>query len=541
MFVDSENDQYQLLELVRQLCCENCLLEWRLATVLQYCSTSAMEEIRLRHVVLALVLFRLVNAIYLARTFFVPDEYWQSLEVAHKLVFGYGYLTWEWAEGIRGYFHPLLFAALYKLLALTQLDSVWCLTVGPRILQSLITAWSDYRVFFFAKNYFSVDAAPWALLFYVFTWTSVFCLTRTLSNSLETALCGIALSYWPWSWQKQPTAPQLQRSFVFAALSCLARPTAALLWLPMTFHLLYTFHHRVYLIFIKSILPVAVISLTFSAILDSLCYGRLVIVQWNFVRFNVVRDLGAFYGAHPWHWYFSTGLPMLLGTTAVPMALGICTCSRKQKILAMIGLFVVCANSFITHKEFRFLLPLLPMASVYAGRGVQYMFTWKNKALAKVLVIGLLVPQFAASLYFGVIHQSGTTAVMHHLGAAASQSPYAQQPSQFRVLFLMPCHSTPFYSHMHRNVTMTFLTCPPSLTEPGDDQLFYDNPLVWLDSHYDPILPKSLPSHVVLFDVLEKEVHAWLEKAGIKLCAEFFHTHFPEGRTGRMVLLYCKQ
>lgn len=31
----------------------------------------------------------------LTRSFFQPDEYFQSLEVAHHLVFGYGALTWE--------------------------------------------------------------------------------------------------------------------------------------------------------------------------------------------------------------------------------------------------------------------------------------------------------------------------------------------------------------------------------------------------------------------------------------------------------------
>jgi hypothetical protein len=46
------------------------------------------------------VALRAVNVIAL-RTFFNPDEYWQSLEVAHRLVFGYGHLTWEWAAGLR--------------------------------------------------------------------------------------------------------------------------------------------------------------------------------------------------------------------------------------------------------------------------------------------------------------------------------------------------------------------------------------------------------------------------------------------------------
>ena len=35
-----------------------------------------------------LLLFRTLNAV-LSYTAFVPDEYWQSMEVAHSMVFGY--------------------------------------------------------------------------------------------------------------------------------------------------------------------------------------------------------------------------------------------------------------------------------------------------------------------------------------------------------------------------------------------------------------------------------------------------------------------
>jgi len=29
------------------------------------------------------------------------------------------------------------------------------------------------------------------------------------------------------------------------------------------------------------------------------------------------------------------------------------------------------------------------------------------------------------------------------------------------ILFLMPCHSTPYYSTLHRNIPMQFLDCTP--------------------------------------------------------------------------------
>lgn len=38
--------------------------------------------------VVALILAVRLASVFVVQTYFVPDEYWQSLEVAHKLTFG---------------------------------------------------------------------------------------------------------------------------------------------------------------------------------------------------------------------------------------------------------------------------------------------------------------------------------------------------------------------------------------------------------------------------------------------------------------------
>lgn len=82
------------------------------------------------------VSLRILNAL-VSRTFFQPDEYWQSLEVAHRLVFGYGYQTWEWRDlagmgGIRSALYPLLFVPVYRGLEVTGLDRTGLLVRGSR-------------------------------------------------------------------------------------------------------------------------------------------------------------------------------------------------------------------------------------------------------------------------------------------------------------------------------------------------------------------------------------------------------------------------
>jgi phosphatidylinositol glycan class B len=111
-------------------------------------------------------LVRIVIALS-TRTFFQPDEYFQSLEPAHFLVFGYGYLTWEWLspQPIRSVIYPALNVPIYWLLKVTGLDSSWLLVckwllnlvaltsrcswpqiAGPRVMHGAFAALTDIWV-----------------------------------------------------------------------------------------------------------------------------------------------------------------------------------------------------------------------------------------------------------------------------------------------------------------------------------------------------------------------------------------------------------
>lgn len=88
-----------------------------------------------RYVLGCLVAFRVLNAL-LCTTFFQPDEFFQSLEVAHRLVFGYGWQTWEWRSNtaLRSPLHALLFVPGYwlvKVLGLEDTDAIVSMNSWP--------------------------------------------------------------------------------------------------------------------------------------------------------------------------------------------------------------------------------------------------------------------------------------------------------------------------------------------------------------------------------------------------------------------------
>jgi len=80
-------------------------------------------------IILLSLTLRVLVALF-TRTTFQPDEYYQSLEPAHHLVFGYGHLTWEWSNTarLRSIIYPALNVLVYWLLKVSQLDNVdWLL------------------------------------------------------------------------------------------------------------------------------------------------------------------------------------------------------------------------------------------------------------------------------------------------------------------------------------------------------------------------------------------------------------------------------
>lgn len=58
-----------------------------------------------------------------------------------------------------------------------------------------------------------------------------------------------------------------------------------------------------------------------SFLIDSWAHGSLVISSYQFLKANVVQNVGLFYGSHPWYWYLLTGLPAILGVNFIPFVL----------------------------------------------------------------------------------------------------------------------------------------------------------------------------------------------------------------------------
>lgn len=478
------------------------------------------------------ILWRLVS-VFVVQTAHVPDEYWQSVEVAHRLSFGYGYLTWEWREGIRSHIYPFLISIVYRILKFIHLDYVSLLTTMPCVLQALLSAYADYRFYIWTRN-------KWALFTLCTNWYWYYCAPRTLLNTLETSLTTIALSIFPW----RDSGSRSIRYLWIVAFLCSIRPTAAVIWTPLClYHVFTATTSRVVLLFRYA--GIGIIVLATSTLVDSICHGDFVITPLEFLKANIFNQVGSFYGSEPLLWYFFAGMPVLLGVHCLTFATGAWKALRhpakfhRQVVMLVAIGWTVAVYSSIDHKEFRFILPLLPLFTCLSAQGIfllnSALSPLKRKSLMVIIALSNLLP----GIYFCLIHQRGSLDVMKILHRETVDARYYDVD----ILFLTPCHATPFYSHLHSNVTMRFLTCEPNLKGMVDyvDEAaeFFATPMLWLNKNYLEAKDTQLPSHVVLFDKLAPDILKFLDQ--YEQIAKLFYAHFTQGSYSRYILLYRRK
>ncbi|KAL5336602.1 Alg9-like mannosyltransferase family-domain-containing protein [Aspergillus crustosus] len=625
-------------------------------------------------VFLYLLGFRLVNAL-VVRTFFQPDEFFQSLEPAWQQAFGKSqgaWITWEWNHQLRSSLHPLIFATVLSITdALSRtvhLYPTWragLLLAIPGITQAVIAALGDFYTWKFARYvYKDKSRESWATLAVtvVSPW-QWFCSTRTLSNCLETTITVVAMYLWPWEcasgqtsvkpsnkqgvgslsariqWLKESalslyrTPPnsaaiknlrpadiaswvqdnsralvdsttntniqgvdsfRLRLCLGLTAVACILRPTNLIIWIILASVALYRSAWRDRLILAReaALLGSSVLALTF--LLDRLFYGFWTFPPLHFWHFNVVQSLATFYGRNDWSYYATQGYPLLL-TTALPFTLvGLYrTVTRRAEDkysilvqLASISLAMPALLSVITHKEVRFIYPLLPALHILSASPLAGFFspaietTEGRFTPRRLILIFLLLVNGVIASYTTVIHNSGVISVLSYLrdqhqihGTTTTWAVPGQGESYGGITagFLMPCHSTPWRSHLiEPTIHAWALSCEPPInltteakaTYRDEADQFYDSPTSFLranmigglrhiprrPSYASPpnakraptqlYPPHEWPDYLIFFAQLEPTLKRALQLSSYGECRRIFNTawHDDYRRRGDVVV-----
>ncbi|KAI0532897.1 Alg9-like mannosyltransferase family-domain-containing protein [Xylaria digitata] len=568
-------------------------------------NVAALITERAREVLTVIFAFRFVNSLCV-RTFFQPDEYFQVLEPAWQLVYGNNsgaWLTWEWRYALRSSIHPTVLAFGYFIV-----DSFWAsynvptvkakwLLMAPRVLQATFAALSDWYTWRLAgKLYGPSSAASWSVLVIVlFNPWQWYTATRTFSNCFETTLTAMALYYWPWEilgieideksessdypvlFKTSSHVNSLRLSLLLAAFAVLLRPTNIFIWMAICTLVLTRFtldgksplDKRVLFILFREVLVCGFTALGVSLVCDRWYFGEWKFPPFAWLYFNVTQDLAKFYGQNAWHYYLSQGIPLLC-TTMTPFVIqGLVklldaessypvTTSNTLKTLTFIIATTISSLSLVSHKEIRFIQPLLPGLHILAAPYITSFFTtmsvsgatacppptlgWKRKPLlAASLLINVVVGG-----YLSWFHAAAPIQVMSFLrgefervhpdylnfgraspNATLSSEDGIYQPQELFAIFLTPCHSTPWRSHLiYPALSARALTCEPPLdTEPDspersayqdETRRFYAEPVDFLAKN---IWPRNAPGehmarYIVGFEGIETPLRMYFDSDG---------------------------
>ncbi|GAC1348579.1 MAG: hypothetical protein NVS2B9_07830 [Myxococcales bacterium] len=292
-----------------------------------------------------------------------PDEIYQTLEPAHRLVFGYGLIAQEFVHGLRSWALPGLIAIplqLWKIAGGTAPRTGLALVHLAFVAVAVATAYGVHRLAR-ACGAHPLAATAGAALFSLAA-PCIYFGHRALSETASAlpVVFGFA-------WALDPASSRRVRLWgaSLLGLSTLLRLQNGVFCAGLVLLLLARRRWR------DAVLACAVLAVWALAfgLLDLITWGSLFHSAIAYLRFNAVEGRAALWGVSPGFYYAdvlwrSMPLPLLCLALFAPLA-----AARAGGLLAIAAAFALL-HSAVPHKELRFLLPALPLFCALAAVGM---------------------------------------------------------------------------------------------------------------------------------------------------------------------------
>jgi GPI mannosyltransferase 3 len=291
-----------------------------------------------------------------------PDEIYQSLEPAHLLVWGRGWVPLEFREGLRTWALPGLVAGLLEVFRALGLSRPALYVPAAKLVFAAVgvaTAWATARL---ARRMgagpleSAAAGAMWAL-----AAPAIYFAPRGLSEPLSALPVTLGLA-----WAMPAGASRRERVLGASLLgfAVLLRLQDALVCVAPVAAWLARRRWRE----AAEVTGVLLVWAVVFGLLDRLTWGGWFHSAVAYWRYNWVQGRGALFGASPPGYYLRvlwTSMPSVAVVMVPAVVLG---ALRAPALAATVALFVA-VHSAIPHKELRFILPVLPAAMALAGVG----------------------------------------------------------------------------------------------------------------------------------------------------------------------------
>jgi hypothetical protein len=289
-----------------------------------------------------------------------PDEVFQYLETAHRLLFGQGVVTWEWREGIRGWLLPWLTTGPMGLGAWLAPQGALYLVL-PNLMMalvSLVTVAVAWRLGDRVSRLHAQVAAFVAAIWYEFIYFAPHVMSETASIALILPAAVLLLDRDRWSPARLAFAAALLANA--AAIRFQHLPAIAVLVLACCLFDL----RRCWL----PLLIGGLVGLAPSAICDiAMGQAPFAWIIENF-RLNIGENRAAAFSASGPLGYLGEIWPRL-AAWVIPLVAFAAVGARRYPALAWMAIANLIFHSMVAHKEHRFILLSAVVAVILAAIG----------------------------------------------------------------------------------------------------------------------------------------------------------------------------
>lgn len=175
------------------------------------------------------------------------------------------------------------------------------------------------------------------------------------------------------------------------------------------------------------------------------------------VFFNVFQGKSSEWGVSPWHTYISSALPKLL-LSSLPLSLFSITVDSRSRSFLLPNILFVALISALAHKEWRFVVYVVPAFNVAAAQGLRVLYRACRQRLrffAPLLVLAPIVVNIGATAFFvktSMENYPGGAAISH-LNDRFSHLPEARihicnLAAQTGASLFLQVHSPPYAPHL---------------------------------------------------------------------------------------------
>jgi GPI mannosyltransferase 3 len=310
---------------------------------------------------------------------FVPslnwgDEIFQTIEPAHRLVYGYGLVPWEFQLGMRSWLLPGFVAGAMELSRAFGDGPAYYLTATAAAFALLASA-PVVCCFLWARRCFGLSAGFAAAAAVTLAPELIYFGGRALSEVAAAHLLVIGC----YLLDPGEYAPSRRRMFAAGALLGLVFLLRIQLAPAIALIALWSAWNR-WRTRLPAILAGGLAALALGAMLDWATLGQPLASVWRNLLYNLFYGVNAEFGVEPWNYYILGELGLWAGGGLVLLVLAALGARRLPGVFAA-ALAIIAVHSCIAHKEYRFIYPALLLLTVLAGIGVGQLIDWGVRRL----------------------------------------------------------------------------------------------------------------------------------------------------------------